>query len=573
MDAQALHEPAFDDEPRARPAHLLMTPHRMSMMAASRLSTTRLLMAKAIRERWKFEQLRWDIDDRARGTALYRIDTGVMVLDFIVHSFEPKNEGRNGRIIGGVWDMMAALVEGPVSEADIQATGEEIKKLYAGRATPGTLVWARSNRSSRVFEHTVDALSQGRQPDVPTLAEVCYLMRNTGLDGNGTFGTRSFRSLEPTHPLRRPLDAQMLCAYMMRVFSVDLVNHLARCRNPQAVTLAPEIERFLGVGNGSALGLVLFVNNHPHLVDRFIRAREQAIVAAKRLDVKAGDPRLARLLALLDRATLFRAQDRMDYERFTASAEIARELQKVRAAVQRLQDTGLVEGRHERFPLHALARSLERQVHEEALETLLGCLTELVPETCDDLAEQLAVDEEFTTRPEMTLAQLGDILDGQYRWTQELDLDGPGAQKWVWYKSATAEEPRRGPREEVGEVHNLALDLPRLVRELRREIAARAPGTTVAELLLDRPDLRFATARIQTLDGLAYHSPYMDMMSDQLVPCDVTRFLNIGIHGIDKTRDYQQRALRGVLYQGAPTIADIAAGCSTDWFHPAEPTV
>ena len=35
-------------------------------------------------------------------------------------------------------------------------------------------------------------------------------MRNTGLDGNGTFGTRSFRSLESEHPLRTSLSAQML---------------------------------------------------------------------------------------------------------------------------------------------------------------------------------------------------------------------------------------------------------------------------------------------------------------------------------------------------------------------------
>ena len=65
-----------------------------------------------------------------------------MPFDLIVHSFEPRMEGRMGRIIGRAWDMMAALVEGPVSQRDILITGEEIHKLYAGRATPGTLIWA-----------------------------------------------------------------------------------------------------------------------------------------------------------------------------------------------------------------------------------------------------------------------------------------------------------------------------------------------------------------------------------------------------------------------------------------------
>ncbi|VTU46517.1 hypothetical protein SRS16P3_00229 (plasmid) [Variovorax sp. SRS16] len=569
MDLSERQHP--QDAPQPRPASVLMKPARLSVMQASRLSTTRLLMAKAIRGRWKFTCLDWDIDERSSGTALYRIDTGEMAFDFIVHSFEPAKEGRNGRIIGGVWDMMAALVEGPVSAEDVRTTGKEIKKLYAGRATPGTLVWARSNRSSRVFEHTVDALAHGRQPDIGTLAEVCYLMRNTGLDGNGTFGTRSFRALEPNHPLRRPLDAQMLSAYMMRVFSIDLVNHLARCRNVNAAKLAPEIQRFLGVGNGSALGLVLFVNNHPHLVHHWIASREKAIVAAERLPVGRGDARLAHLLALLDRAITFRAQDRMDYERFAASRDIASELQKIRHAVQALYSTGLVNGVARRFPLYALAQSFEETIHEEAVETFLGLLTELTPELCDQLAEQLGVDEEFTTEPQMTVGHLRNLLHDQYGWSFEIDIDSPAASKYVWYKSATAEEPRRGPKEEAGDVHNLALDLPRLVRELDEALAVLPPEMTTARFLLERPALRFIVSRVQTLDGLAYHSPQMNMMGEDLIPCDITRFINIGIHGIDKTRDYQQRALRGVMYQGAPTVEDIASGTHTDWFHPEEP--
>lgn len=44
----------------------------------------------------------------------------------------------------------------------------------------------------RVFDQTLAALAEGRQPSIDELSQVCYLMRNTGLDCNGTFGTRSF---------------------------------------------------------------------------------------------------------------------------------------------------------------------------------------------------------------------------------------------------------------------------------------------------------------------------------------------------------------------------------------------
>lgn len=543
---------------------VLLKPERLAVLQTSRLSATRLLMAKAIRERWQIRRLRWDIDERARGQALYRIDTPAMPLDLIVHSFEPRQEGRMGRIIGRAWDMMGALVEGPVSAEDIRITGEEIPKLYAGRATPGTLVWCRANRSGRAFNHTVDSLAAGRQPDIAVIADSCYLMRNTGLDGNGTFGTRSFRALEDTHPLRRPLDAQMLCAYLMRVFSVDLVEHLARQKSPAAVALAPEIVRFLGVGNGSALGLNLFANNHPKLLHRWLDAREQAILAAKRLPVRPGDATHTRLLGLLDRAANFRREDRMEYERFTASAVIAAELDKIRAAARAL-DT------HHPFPLAALADSLEGKVHDEAYETLLGLYTELVPELCDRLAETLGGEEEYVTEPDMSLGRLRDMVRAEYGWAFQMDLDSEASNRYVWYKSETAEEPRRGPRAETGKVFNLGLDLPRLVRELDRQIATRAPDESVATLLFQRPELRFIVSRVQTLSGLAYHSPHMNMMGEDLVPSDITRLINICLHGLDKTRDYMHRALRGVIYQGAPTPEEIAAGADPDWFWPAEP--
>jgi hypothetical protein len=285
-------------------------------------------------------------------------------------------------------------------------------------------------------------------------------MRNTGLDGNGTFGTRSFRSLEDTHPLRRPLDAQMLCAYMMRVFSIDLVEHLARCRNPAAARLAPEIQRFLGVGNGSALGLNLYVNNHPQLLNAWLRAREQAVLAAKCLRVEAGHPLLARLVTLLDKALVFRREDRMEYERFAASADVAASLERVLAAARRLYLTGRVadqghpdQGRapgnvpsEHTYPLAALADWLEPRVHPEAFETLLALMTELVPELCDRLAENLRVDEEYWTEPDMTVGRLRSILHAEYAWAFTMDLDSPGSNRFVWYKSETAEEPRRSRR-------------------------------------------------------------------------------------------------------------------------------
>jgi hypothetical protein len=558
--------------PEPRNPNVLMRPERLAAFQPSRLSLTRSFIRRALNERWEFKRLSFDIDERSIGTAHYRLDANGTLIDFPLTSFEYKGEGRTGRIIGRSWDMMGGLIDGATSPEDADRTRAELPKLYEGRATPNTLTWARANRSSRAFNHTIEALAEGRQPDIATLAEVCYLMRNTGIDGNGTFGTRSFKALPAAHPLRQTLAAQMASAYMMRIFAVDLVNHLARARSRNAVELAPEYQRFLGIGNGSALGLIFFLQNHPKLIDRWLSAREQAIVAAKSLKLDRGSPVLAHLLALLDKTIAFRREDRMVYEKFAPSAQIAAELETVRDLLRVLYRSGQVEGAARTYPLAAIADLLENKVHRETHETLLALYIELVPELADRLADDaFNVDEELCVQPEMSAGFLRGLLHDEYGWAFAMDLAAPESQRYIWYKSATAEEPRRGPREEVEQAYQLGLDLPRYVQKLD-ELLAQEPATkSVAKFLMTHPEFRTAVARIQGLRGLQYHSPQMNIMADDFIPIHIVRLINVGIHGIDRARDYLGRNLRGVLFHGAPTPADILAGASNDWFNPSEP--
>ena len=561
------------DAPRPRAPDFVMRPERLGAMQPSRLSLSRALMLKALRERWHIERHRFDIDAEARGTAVYEILAPGRSFTFCAFSVSPQRSGRTGRIIGRAWDMQGALMEGPPDEAAIEATRSELPKLYQGRATPGTLVWCRSNRSMRVFETTVAALAEGRQPDIATLASACYLMRNTGLDGNGTFGTRSFLALEADHPLRGALAAQMLTAVMMREFAADLVECLARHRAPaRAVALSPEIRRFLGVGNGSALGLMFFVNNHPRLIHAWIAAREEAIALAKALPLGAGDARIVALRAEVLRAARFRAEDRMHYEGFAESALVARELETVAAALEELHATGLVGGHREAYPLAALADGFEGRLHPETVETLLSLMLELVPEEADRLAGDLIVSEELSVEPAMGCGALRALLHAEHGWALAIDMTAPGARRHAWYKSATAEEPRRGPVDELpAGTHNLGLDLPGLAQALDKALAQRPAEQPVSRLLIEHPELRQMAARVQGLRGLPYHAPHANIMGEDFVPAHIVRLLNAAIHGVDKTRDFLGRNLRGVLLHGAPTAADLSAGTPGDWFYPQEP--
>jgi hypothetical protein len=548
-----------------------MRPERLACLQPSRLSASRALMDKMIRERWAISRLSWQVDDCGQGRALYRINANGFVLDFPAFSSQPAKEGRTGRIMGRNWDMMGALIEGPAPASSFEQTGREGVKLYGGRAAPRTLNWCRANRSSRVFGHAVDMLASGRQPDIEILAQACYLMRNTGVEGNGTFGTRSFLSLEDDHPLRLPMASQMLCIYMMREFAADLLDHMAKAHSAQASSLAPEFRRFLGLGNGSALGLIFFVNNHPRLMDRWISSHEAAVVAAKSIRGAALRPALERLRALLAKAIVFRRQDRMYYESFAASSRIADELALIARGIDVLIEKSSAGPLEEVYPISALCATYEPMIHAETLETLHALLIELVPDIADALRETFIVDEELNTRPVMSLGRLRDILHDEYAWALGMDVSSEASRRYVWYKAETAEEPRRGPREEVPDAFNLGLDLPWLIQKLDAALVGTDHRETVARFLLRHPEHRAIVARVQGLAGLRYHSPHMNIMGEEFLPVHMVRMLTAGFFGKVKTRDYLHRNVRGVLMHGAPLPEDLRAGADPDWFFPMEP--
>lgn len=554
-----------------RPASVLMTPARLAAIQPSRVSGARAFMNKMTRERWDISLQRLDVDENASGTVVYSIKSPTHEFSFIAFSFPPSRTARTGRIIGRAWDMIGTLNEGPATEADIESARLELPKLYSGRATPNALIWCRSNRSMRVFDQTLEALAAGKQPEISMLSGVCYLMRNTGLDGNGTFGTRSFPSLGADHPLGGVLQAQLLTAYLMREYSCDLVEHLARLKSDKAVKMDPAIRRFLGVGNGSALGLIFFIQKHPRLINALLTARETAIAEARALPLEEADEHIEHLLELVRRAIIFRKQDKMVYEAFTSSQKVAADLEQVAEALEALRQTRLVDGKQVNFPLDTLAKRFEASLSPEASETYLSLLVELVPDVADNAIPAIDAPDEFTVQPAETAEDLLAFIRADYAWALETNMSTPDAYRYVWYKSETAEEPRRGAREEAPDAIDLGLDICGDVQALVADLEAGKGDVTMARFLLKHPQHRYLVARIQSLRGLPYHTPHTNINAESFVPIDLVRLMNVGIHGIDKTRDFLNRNLRGVLYHGAPTPQEIRDGYSGTWFYPAEP--
>ncbi|PSK97701.1 hypothetical protein CLV63_10794 [Murinocardiopsis flavida] len=553
----------------------LMDPVRLAAMQPNRLSAARSLAAVLLREGWSITLDGMDLDRNGAGTVRYRIDTGRGILSFVAFSSEPRMVDRTPRIIGQSWDMVGALLEGEADDERVARTRAEMPKLYAGRAAPGTLVWCRSNRSLRAFDHAVAELAAGRQPDAEVLTGIGYLMRNTGLDGNGTFGTKTFLSYGPDHPLRLPYHAQLLTAYLMREFGFDLCEHMAACAaegTGTAARLAPSWRRYLGLGNGSALGLVLFTANHPRLVHQWLWLREEALLAARRLAPPPGDPAYGRLIGLLERMATYRAQDRVHYGVFTPSATVAAELRGIVPLVERLRRDGGTRGAPAEHPFEELRREVAATASADTAETLDALLTELVPEVCDALLPQLIVDEHLVGDPAMTVAGLRELLGTAFAWALELPIADEAQRRRIWYKSRSSEEPRSGPREETSGGFDLSVDLPGEVRRLDAVLRGCDPAARVGEVLFEHPELRATAERVQALSAAPYAHPHVDVLDDDFVPARCIRLVNGALYGLDRTKDYLNRTLRGLIFQGTPSRAELGrTGADDTWWAPAEP--
>ncbi|WP_166409144.1 hypothetical protein [Labedella phragmitis] len=544
-----------------------MDPRRLGALQPTRLSASRAFIATMVRDGWRIEQDQLEVDRAGNGRARYTVITPQGAVTFLAFLREPAGGNRTSRIIGTSWDMIGSLIDGIADDAQVHATETEIDKLYEGRAPVGTLVWFRSNQSLRIFEHVRRSLADGRQPDLAAIRKVGYLMRNTGLDGNGTFGTTSFKAIPAGHPLATSYFAQMLAAYLMRELAVDLVQELARLDNPAgAVRLSIESKRAIGVGNGSALGLVMFVYNRPLLINAYALAYLEALEHVLTAPIAPGDARFDRLEELIDRAIAYRATETTQYRVFTGAREHAADLRRIRTVVRAARRGDIVTDGDE-TPLAAVHRYIRGRVSPDAEASLNSLLLELIPEYCDRLvAEKLVFDETLTLDPALPVARVAELIDTRFGWALELPLNDERNRDRVWYQSRAAEEPRSGPREEVPGAHEVIADYPGALRALRALLTERPADEPLGFLLSERPDLMQITELVLSLADAPYAVPHADPHDTDFVPAWVVRLMNSFVHGLDRTEDYLNRVIRGLIFEGAPYREELATADASAWW-------
>ena len=257
---------------------------RMGSFHASLLSFMRILLRRLSAQDWQFARPVWRFNTAGEGVAVYTAQGPDRTYSLVAFGHDLPDELRSDRVIAQAWDATFTLFDGIPSEDDLTRLAANVPVQEAGRVGPTELALSRANRSVRLWQHVVQRLSQGQQPDQEQLDAVGYLMRTTAVYGSGKFGAADREAIADRAEFQAPFQSEMLTVLMIRQFARDWVEDCARqAGGDQAVGLDDALARRLGIGNSTGLGMAPFLVNHPVLINNWIQARESAIAEVRGL--------------------------------------------------------------------------------------------------------------------------------------------------------------------------------------------------------------------------------------------------------------------------------------------------
>ena len=285
--------------------------------------------------------------------------------------------------------------------------------------------------------------------------------------------------------MRAPFQAELLTVYLIRWLSLDLVDHLARCKGgSRAVGLDTRNARYLGIGNATGLGMAPFLIRYPLLINNWVLARETALARVRSLP--AG-PTHGRSRASSPSCN---APDPMSDEWTVADSTQMRRIRGLRDELRELQ-SWCVTGLEHPFPWDAISRYADRAFSIEGQEFVASLLLEQRGDIVDELATGMSADAPPALRPDMLVKDLLRVIDTHYGWALTTDFARPEASQRFWYYSEEKLEPRVGDRAtDPGAELEMPIAVARDVSRLRDRLLDHGPHQTIADFLVAWPEFR-----------------------------------------------------------------------------------
>ncbi|MDP7553094.1 MAG: hypothetical protein QF447_00710 [Candidatus Thioglobus sp.] len=539
---------------------------RMGSSHQTRLSFMRSLIRRMSNEKWQFECLRRDIDSDGYGVSVYAVNTPNRTYSLIAFTQDIPPNKRTDRVIAEVWDATFSLYDGVPTQEDIDYLVHNTPKQEGGRFRPSELVLARANKSLRLFEHVISSLAKGNQPDIELLSSVGYLMRTTAIYGSGKFGCADREKIANREECRGAFQIELLAVYLIRWFTIDLVEYLAKKRGGnKAARLDPRISRFLGIGNSTGLGMAPFLLKHPNLIHSWVLAKESALARVRSIETPLNGS-LEKFMQSLDQVSQHLKEWRVDDELQTSRIE------RLKSEIESLtnwcnNEINLVKP----YPWNGIYQHTEDCYSLECQELVVSLIIEPHGSLVDDLAETMFSESIPKIQVGMPLSQLKAIVKNYYAWAIAIDFTTTKSQQHFWYYSEEKLEPRFGSRaDEDGSEQEMPLTIGRDAYELNEVLFSVDDDMLVGEFVLAHPQYRHIIRRIQNTFIMPYSEVQDNLLDESMLPLNLLRF-KLAFFGASKFDPKSDLWTRICMYQGAPMPEHLADSGYDDWYFPVIP--
>ena len=530
-----------------RDPNIIMKLSRLGSFHQSRLSFLRSFLNEF--KDWDFKRDLFNLDKKGYGTAVYSLRKNNRVYSLVCFANEINDNERSDRVIATKWDAAFTLHDGIPLKKDIERLKNEVPKQEVGRLSYKELTLSRANKSVRVFDHVVESLSNGTQPDLDLVEKVGYLYRTTAVYGSGKFGLADRFRIKNRDEINGPFRLEMMLVYLVRQFTFDQVNHVAKNRNPKsAIKLDPKICKNLGIGNSTGLGMAPFIVNHPTLLNNWILSRETALKKIRELKkVSFKDIRL------------FKECLRNSIRNITSwNTESEYQLKKIKLLLKDLRNLiDFVENEfnfQKVYPFNELYTWLEKKTCDECIEYVVSIMMEPFDEIVEPLVKQMSSDEEkfFNIPTDRTVGDLRDILEKKYSNILNIDFDKKANYKKFWFISKNKEEPRLANRfEEEGSNLEQPLAIARDIKKLYNKTLLSKKTLKIYDFLVDNSELRHVVRRAFIIEKFPYSEIQDNTISENTMPIDMIR-LKLSFFGALKFDPRSDKWLRICMFQGAP---------------------
>ena len=530
-----------------RDPNIIMKLSRLGSFHQSRLSFLRSFLSEF--KDWQYNRDLFDLDQEGYGTAVYSFKKKDRVYSLICYANKINDDERSDRVIATKWDAAFTLHDGIPLKGDIDRLRNEVPKQEVGRLSYKELTLSRANKSVRVFDHVVESLSNGNQPDLELLEKVGYLYRTTAVYGSGKFGLADRFRIKNREEINGPFRLEMMLVYLVRQFTFDQVNHVAKNKNPNsAVRLDPKICRNLGIGNSTGLGMAPFIVNHPTLLNNWILSRE---IALKKI-------REIKIVKTQDR-DLFKDCVKSSLKNLTSwNTESEYQLKKIKLLLKDIKKfISFLENKFDfqkDYPFNEIYLWLEKETCEECIEYVVSIMMEPFGDIVQPLVAQMSSEEEkyFNIPTERTVGDLKKILENKYSDILKINFNIEESNQKFWFISKNKEEPRLANRfEENGADLEQPLAIARDIKKLYERLLPLKDGLKINQFLIDNSDLRHVVRRAFIIEKFPYSEIQDNTIGENLVPIDMLR-LKLSFFGALKFDPRSDKWLRICMFQGAP---------------------